>query len=328
MPTAQQLHDRAVVHRVWLGRYSNGFVRRVLAQLSRVEDDVLTRVATSRGTTQAALSTLLASVQAVQTDGWGLVAKVVEADVAGLTGAELAFQGNLMALGASQVGVALTESTLSVANVVAAVKARPFQGKLLREWLADFDDASKRRVREAIRQGFAENESIDQIVRRLRGTNAVPGVLAKNRLGAEAMVRTAVTHTANTAAHETYRAAEDLLDGVEWVSTLDSRTTIICAKLDGKVFPLDKGPRPPAHINCRSTTIARLKGMAPFKRTTYADWIKSQPVAIQNEVLGVKRATLLRSGRMKLDRFVDNHGHVLTLDELRRKDAAAFAEAA
>jgi SPP1 gp7 family putative phage head morphogenesis protein len=329
--TAKQLHDRAVLHRVWLGRYSNGMLRRVLTQLQAVEQDVLGRVEANRGTSQAALQTLLADVRGMQVAAQAGVAGLLESDLAGLGGSEVLFQQQLMIGGAAEVGVTLTEPALSVVNVVAAAKARPFQGRLLRDWIGGFDESSQRRVREAITLGFTENESIDAIVRRLRGTQRAgyaDGVLAINRRGAEALVRTAVTHMANTAAQLTYDAAGPLVVGVEWVSTLDSRTTKLCASRDGRVYPVDSGPRPPAHINCRSTTIPRLRGMAAFQRTTYEAWLRDQPAHVQNEVLGVKGGQLFRTGRLALKGFVDSAGNELTLEQLRRRDASLFAQAA
>ncbi len=328
MPTTKLLHDRAVVHRVWLGRYSNWLLRRVVAQLARVDADVVAKVASSRGTTQAAQATLLAGLRAVQEAGWALIAERVTEGLEGLAGVENDFQRQLLAMAMGQLGIDLGGEAVALVNVIAAVKARPFQGKLLREWLKDAEDASVRRVREAIRQGFAESETIDQMVRRLRGTQKAgykDGILDISRRGAEALVRTAVTHTANVAAHENYRAAGSVVEGVEWVSTLDGRTTLICAGRDGKVFPLESGPRPPAHIACRSTTIPRLAGMTPFKRTTYQDWIAGLPAKTQQEILGPSRYALFAKGGVRLDKFVDNYGHTLNLDQLRRKDADAFA---
>ena len=43
------------------------------------------------------------------------------------------------------------------------------------------------------------------------------------------------------------------------VATLDSRTSSVCRSLDGRVFPVDSGPRPPFHINCRTSFVLVLK---------------------------------------------------------------------
>lgn len=52
--------------------------------------------------------------------------------------------------------------------------------------------------------------------------------------------------------------------------------------------------------------------------TTYDAWLRKQPVAFQNEVLGKAKADLFRKG-LKLDQFVDRKGAELTLKQLRSK---------
>ena len=150
------------------------------------------------------------------------------------------------------------------------------------------------------------------------------------------------------------------------MATLDSRTSLRCASLDGQVFPIGTGPRPPQHPNCRSTITPvtkswrelakpgalkrgrgadnldalferRLKGkgftpdqIAGIKRATrasmtgqvpgkltYARWLRRQPAAFQDDVLGPTRAALFRDGTLTLDRFVDDRtGRAFTLADL------------
>lgn len=51
---------------------------------------------------------------------------------------------------------------------------------------------------------------------------------------------------------------------------------------------------------------------------TYEDWLKRQPVAFQNEVLGRGRAKLWRAGKIDAGDFLGRSGKTLTLDELRK----------
>ena len=54
--------------------------------------------------------------------------------------------------------------------------------------------------------------------------------------------------------------------------------------------------------------------------TTYNSWLKKQPAAFQNEVLGEERAKLFRGG-MNVDKFTDDNGRTLTLAELKSLDS-------
>ena len=182
------------------------------------------------------------------------------------------------------------------------------------------------------------------------GTNALQykdGVQEVSRRGAEAMVRTSVNHTVNVARTDTYGANSDVIKGIQWVATLDSRTTMICASRDGQVYPIDSGPRPPAHINCRSSTAPVLKSWKEMGislseapegtrasmdgqvavSTTYQSWLEGKSAAFQDDILGPTKGKLFRDGGLTLDKFVDRNGAEYTLDELRRREADAFAKA-
>lgn len=58
--------------------------------------------------------------------------------------------------------------------------------------------------------------------------------------------------------------------------------------------------------------------------TTYDKWLRTQSKQFQEDVLGVKKAQLYRSGKLKLDEFVDHSGRELTLDELAKLHPEAF----
>jgi SPP1 gp7 family putative phage head morphogenesis protein len=213
--------------------------------------------------------------------------------------------------------------------LVSAVTSRPFQGRLLREWVDGLDAGRFARLRDAIRIGVVEGESIDQIVRRVRGTRVLrfkDGILDISRRSAEAVVRTAVNHTATHARSLMYAENADVVESWQFVAVLDSRTTEICMGLDGQVFPVGEGPEPPRHINCRSTTVPVLKGEKPAERQTYGSWLKRQSAATQDEILGSTKARLFRSGGLSVDRFA-NDNRAFTIAELKHREAAAFKRA-
>jgi hypothetical protein len=112
-----------------------------------------------------------------------------------------------------------------------------------------------------------------------------------------------------------------------------------CAALDGQVFDKDEFEYPPYHWNCRSTYIGVIdpkfgifnpgaarpsKGSDGAEEvaagTTYNSWLRKQSDEFQNDVLGVKRAELFRSGE-SVQSFVDHNYQPYTLDELKAKDS-------
>jgi SPP1 gp7 family putative phage head morphogenesis protein len=70
-----------------------------------------------------------------------------------------------------------------------------------------------------------------------------------------ALVRTSINQVANSASQQVYEANQDITKKYRYVATLDSRTSSICAALDGREFEYGRGPMPPQHFNCRSTTV-------------------------------------------------------------------------
>lgn len=355
MPSSNQtLQDELTERDVHLERYRRGLYTRILRFLTEAEEDVLRQLERMDPTAvqraparQARLTRLLAEMGLIVQKYSVALNENLLPELDQLARDEATFGHRLLG---EVPPVALETVAPAAAQVTAAVTARPFQGRLLREWVAEHPAAVRMRLRNAIRMGVVEGQTIDQIVRRVRGTKANgyrDGVMEVNRRGAEAMVRTAVSHTVTAAREEVYSANADIIKGVRWVSTLDSRTSQTCIGLDGTVFPPGKGPRPPAHVNCRSSTVPVLRswkelgiplGEAPTGTRasmdgqvagdlSYGQWLKTRSAEFQDEVLGKTRAQLWRSGGLTVDRFVDNSGRVYTLKELRRREPAAFRDA-
>lgn len=52
----------------------------------------------------------------------------------------------------------------------------------------------------------------------------------------------------------------------------------------------------------------------------YDEWMKRQRVEYQDDVLGVKQATMFREGRVSLRRYTSRRGDALTIQQARRRD--------
>lgn len=225
------------------------------------------------------------------------------------------------------VGLASTIPSTSVLRQV--VTGAPIRGELLRDYWRGLERNAKRQALSAINIGLAEGTPTAQVVRNFRQSVDV------SRRQAETVVRTAINHTTNQAREQTFRDNTDVIGKVRYVATLDARTSLVCAGLDGRVFPIDSGPRPPQHHQCRSEVVPVLKswkelgidlkeappgtrasfgGQVPATQT-YNAWLRTQSDAFQNRVLGPARAKLFRNG-LHLDKFTNPAGKRLTLEEL------------
>ena len=219
-------------------------------------------------------------------------------------------------------------------NAVQAVVSRPIMGAPLQDWFQGLAKAAQTQLTRQIGIGLAEGEPAAKIVSRVRRTLDVP------RAHAATIVRTASNQVATQARQTTFEENGDIIKGVKWLSTLDTRTSPICRARDGQVYGLQDGPRPPAHPNCRSVvtpivksaaelglrrreiapgTRASMNGQVP-QDLTYEQWLKTQDTQAQNEALGVRRAQLWRAGRITMDDMVTKDGRALTLAELEAID--------
>lgn len=70
---------------------------------------------------------------------------------------------------------------------------------------------------------------------------------------------TITNHTATIAKDVTYLANREQIEKVQWISVLDQGTTEFCRNHHREIYPINEGPRPPAHFNCRSVMIPILR---------------------------------------------------------------------
>jgi SPP1 gp7 family putative phage head morphogenesis protein len=353
MSANDKLFDESVAHQIDLLGYSNNVVKRMIKLLNRVDSDLMTQLTQSidglppTSFTVERLELMLGAVRALNSQAYAELEAELNNELRELVTYEADYQQKLLS-----VTVPIQPVILAPEVVYSAALARPFQGRLLKEWIKGLEDNKAALIRDAVRVGYIEGQTTSEIIKRIRGTRALKyedGLLKITRTNAESVVLTAVAHTSDFTQQTFYKANTDIIKGVRYTATLDLRTTTLCASRDGIVFGLDENkPAIPAHWRCRSryvavtksfkelgidlpelnirTTRASLDGQVPAT-TTYEAWLRKQSVERQNDVLGVAKAALFRKGDLPLTRFVSKQGHEYTLDELRIRDAEAFKKA-
>lgn len=223
------------------------------------------------------------------------------------------------------------------------------------------------RFSQVVRQGLLTGETTPNIAKRLIGSlqfSQEPTMISKTlaKIIAEggqstavtdsqvvALIRTSINQVANTASQQVYEANQDITQRYRYVATLDTRTSAICRALDGREFEYGKGPMPPQHFNCRSTTVpvinykelgfspppparrASMDGQVPAD-TTYGKWLKDKMpgeteadvIRRQQDALGSK-APYFRNLANKygpdaaIAKLVRDDGSELTLAQLRKR---------
>jgi hypothetical protein len=367
MPTANdEILDRAISHAVDTEKYSNSVVRKIIALLNvsnerlAIELQAAILKAPKTRFNIERLESLLLSVNSLLKESFYLTNDQLQLELEDFTKYEVSFQAMTLQ---DALPAFVNVGTVTGEQVFAVAMSRPFQGVMLKDALNGISETTQRKIKQTISAGIIEGRTTDQIVREIIGTRAnkyADGLMQKSRRDVEAVVRSSISHVAAYGREAVSKKNEDIIKAVKWLSTIDLRTSPECRIRDDKIYtPVTHKPighkipwiAAPGqlHWNCRSTstfvlksykemgidiegdanistTRASLDGQIPSDKS-YAEWIKQQSAARQDEVLGATRGKLLREGGLKMEDLYSQKGQYLTLEELRKKEASAFKKA-
>lgn len=273
----------------------------------------------------------------------------------------------------ASIGIPLDSVALTTEQLKSLASNALIEGAPSRAWWAKQDANLRDSFAQQMRIGYASGETVDQLVQRVRGTATgvksaylvdgqtkwyhefEGGIMDTGTRQAQALVRTSVQQISSDAKMAVFQANADILKGVTWVSTLDSRTTLLCASRDGLMWDLEGKPighdlpflgGPPAHWGCRSTlapvtksfeemgaspeidkaytealspgTRASLQGDVP-EATTFDDWFGDQSEADQRAYLGQTKYSIWKEKGLTMAQMADQFGNPLTVEQLARE---------
>jgi len=346
------LQDRAIRHAVFLERLKtheanqvlNFLDTDVLPDLQRRIDNVLAatpNLTRSKGIKSTKrLQAMMAGVERVLKESTDQIYNKSRDEFFQVAEMEAKFQAKMLD-DAFPVDVGITLPATQILH--SAVVSNPFQGNTLRGWWNNVNIVTQAQIQSQLNIGLTFGESNEQLATRLFGIQG-GSVFNKLRRNAVTITRTAVTAATTQAREATYKANGSVIKGVRYLATLDARTTDICASLDGRVFKIGQGPRPPLHMRCRSTTVpitkswqelgfnfkdlnegqrASMNGLVP-ERLNYRQWLAGQSKKVQNQVLGKSRAAIFRADPRNpdqaFDRFVDDNFKSVSLADIKKAE--------
>ena len=107
------------------------------------------------------------------------------------------------------------------------------------------------RIKEQLKLGYIQGESIPEIAKRLRNTKLDRGVWPSVERRAEVVARTEILRASNQGALYVYRQYQ--VKRAIWLTAADERVCGVCGPLHRRIFPIDQVPfgGPPAHPRCR-----------------------------------------------------------------------------
>jgi len=342
MSATGQLETAATKHQVYIGRLAAGYDKDyqvIFDELARDTRRLLAGELTSFE--RARLNNVLQQLDELIDGQMQLYSDQFKDDMAELAEYEAGFATRMVQ---SVVTVQLTDIAPERIKAMATKsKMVLVSGKnidkytidgMLKQYQKAISDTAKADIRATINNGVTQGLPASTITRNV--ANRVSFSMSKGviRQWADANVRTAAAHISQEALNEVVRANSALFEYEKYTAVLDGKTTVLCAGLDGNRVKVGEGAYPPLHFNCRTRRLpyipdqyaiikkserASINGPVD-SRTTYNSWLKQQSKEFQDDVLGVERAKLFRSGKITLDKFVDEKGRTLTLKELAAKE--------
>lgn len=359
-PVPDRIHRAMLGHMTDINRLGGGQRLRVRKMLLQLGKDLAREVLESGLDTprtdwqQARLRELIKAAEKAITGTFGRIADDHAEQMRGLV--EISGDGLCTALNEA-IGADLCLPVAWTKEQLEAIASDTLiQGAPSREWWSRQGADVSNAFQDQMRAGMLRGESLSQLRQRVIDPNT--GLVMRSTRNAEALARTSVISTANEAHLALFEANADVMGGVQWMATLDNRTTPVCRALDGKQWTLPdykpKGhsmafPGATAHWCCRSTPTAVTKTWEELAKAaggdtrlareldkmpkgdraamggpvsgdlTYEDWFKGQPQKRQAEILGPGRMALWQKGQLGFTDLVDDLGNPLTLEQLKAR---------
>jgi SPP1 gp7 family putative phage head morphogenesis protein len=351
MSTRQFLKNASARHAVFVQRFAGGQVRELLPLLKRLQKDVANELKKLDELTDIRRDRLLQiyrDLESLTDKVYEKFQKKIEKSMTGFARYEAEFTKRMVDKGSSaEFNLPSTEQIKAALNTN-IMDYVPTEGRgTIGDALSSFRKKKRKQIVQTLRDGIVLGKSNGEIIRDLNSIQA-----QQHRNQAEALVRTVTNHVSTVARMETLKENADVLEGYEVVATLDSQTTIICAGLDGKVYPIGEEVWPPYHWGCRTTLIPRVKpeydlfskveGERPSigksgaetvrAGQSFGTWLDNQGSTFQKEYFfkqpdGEARYALWKRGGLKIDQFTDSRQATYSLDELKRLYPVAFDKA-
>lgn len=182
-------------------------------------------------------------------------------------------------------------------------------------------------LRKDIAGAIADGWTVDKLAKKWQGMNGALGV-AKSRTSTVA--RTMVMQASSNAQIAAYNSQPDLIKGVQWEATFDSRTCPACAGRHGHQYARNEAPAMPAHFNCRCTWLPvflneklnnKLDTQTAYKAPDnislvtkqesreFDRWLKKQSRSTHEDFFGSKlKMKAWQEGQLDLEQLVDISG--------------------
>ncbi len=304
-----------IERRLRLGRVDADLRRRALEKLTRLERDLVqdlerrrlwsSKAAVRRRQLESMLAEARVKIREIYSEIWA--EQKAELREIGQSEARWVPESINRVVGVDLARGVVPNSVLNVDLTEILVTRAPGRGaSRIREWWLNQARGTATRFVQEMEVGYIRGDTLPEMADRIRGRRlpgaprGAPrfgGVLPTSRHNAESLAISAVGAISNNARTRAFEANDDILRGWGWLSTLDTKTTLICISRDGAAWnfqgePLPESPiqipepigEPPAHLRCRSVRYAIMKSAAEM----FEGLSEGQRVAFDNLSKGMR----------------------------------------
>ena len=213
-------------------------------------------------------------------------------------------------------------------------------GTPLSAQLEALENINYRKIEQKVNYAFASGEGYELIEKELGGEAQT--FMSKTQQQFLSVFITAYLLAESEAFNDFYQENKKVFPYGYYVAVLDNKTTPICMSLHGNRYPIDEGPRPPQHYNCRSQFIMEadldhaLGHLYPYNvikekmghvkvYKDFGEFLRKQPKSFVEDILGIQRAKLFMDNKLPLKRYIDiNDNRFYTLEEMKKKNKSIF----
>lgn len=321
----------AILRTIARDRFASGLNQRVVVILKDLEREIEGKLgafdADDKGKRAQRLRKLQKEVRAEIIERYRAASAIANGEMKELAIDEARWKEGSLGRAMNSAGVNATLA-LAPTSILESLVSQPvvLGGVAADFWKAEGEALSAQFARQ-MQLGVAGGENIGQLIQRVRGSKAlgIKGIMEVSRFNAESLVRTSVNSIANQAQMTVYAQNADVVEGLQHVSVLDTRTTTICFGRNGLVWKLEglepvghaiPFATPPIHWRCRSIIVSVLDLEDIPKVPEFKEFFDRLSDKEQANVFGVGRSALFREGRISQKDLLATNGAPLTLKQL------------
>lgn len=159
-------------------------------------------------------------------------------------------------------------------------------GQTLPTVLKKYNELSNKRLEDLVLKAWGSDYTREQMAHEILGDPSVKqgkkGALGTMRAQMDAIIDTSIGFAAEQA-HAAVTSAV-VSEKYIWISVMDGRTSAICIDRNRKIYEVGKGPLPPAHANCRSSTAPYRDNQGTVDNQDFETWVSKQDSDTQKNI--------------------------------------------